>query len=247
MRDWKTLLKKLGFTEGEATVYLAALELGGATVQDLAKKAGVSRVTTYAAIERLTEAGLVATISKGGTKRVLYRAESTKRLIDAFSQRVAAMEATLETIRSHADELAMLEGGEKPVVKYFEGPEALAAIQSDILKTRPKTIDEYCNFDQLRKIYPTELRMDYFNALTKLKPKVRAVGISSSEMIVSPDPNREFISLNVKEHTFFGDITVYADKIAISTLRGKQIAILIESKDMAEMFRSMLGGYFKKK
>ncbi|MDQ5931887.1 MAG: HTH-type transcriptional regulator, sugar sensing transcriptional regulator [Patescibacteria group bacterium] len=247
MRDWKSLLKKLGFTEGEAAVYLAALELGGATVQDIAKKANVSRVTTYASIEKLHESGLISSLSKGMSKRVLYRAESPKRLIDAVAKRVAAMEETLATMKEHSDELDLLEGGEKPVVKYFEGPEALNAIQSDILATRPKTIDEFCNYDQLRKIYPTEERLEYFNALTKIKPRVRAAGISTSKTLTSPDPSLIFIALDDKIDNFVGDIVIYGDKVAISTLKGRQIAILIENRDIAKMFTVLMNGYFKNK
>ena len=46
MTQWNNLLKTLGFTESEAKIYLISLEMGPASVQDLARKAKVSRVTT---------------------------------------------------------------------------------------------------------------------------------------------------------------------------------------------------------
>lgn len=46
--DAKTLenkLKELGLADKEARVYLASLELGSDTVQNIAKKSGVNRAT----------------------------------------------------------------------------------------------------------------------------------------------------------------------------------------------------------
>jgi sugar-specific transcriptional regulator TrmB len=245
MRDWKSLLKKLGFTEGEAMVYIAALEMGSATVQDIAKKAKVSRVTTYAAIERLVHQGLITTVMKG--KRVLYHAEPPKRLIEVVSRHVASIESTLADIKDSVDELSLLQGGEKPAVKVFEGIEALTAIQSDILETRPSQIDEFGNFDQLRKLYPVETRKVFFDALKKIHPKTRAICVLSDKEVASGDPSAKTIRLDPAKHKFYGDISIYKDKVAISTLRGKQIAVLIRSSDVADMFRSLFDAFFEKK
>lgn len=52
-------LKNLGLNEKEARVYLAALELGEASVQEIAQKSGVKRVTAHVAIEKLKTEGLL--------------------------------------------------------------------------------------------------------------------------------------------------------------------------------------------
>lgn len=241
MRDWKALLKKLGFTEGESSVYIASLEMGAATVQDIAKKARVSRVTTYAAIERLVNQGLITTVTKG--KRTLYHAEPPKRLIEVVSRHVASIESTLEDIKDSVDELTLLQGGEKPVVKVFEGAEALHAIQEILLATKPKQIDEFANFDVLRAMYPIEERKEFFKKLAQAKPNTRGVGVLSGDL-AAPDPNGKIIRLDSKKHNFFGDLVVFGDNVAISTLRGKQVAILIENKDVADMMRSMFDVMF---
>ena len=59
--ELKNGLKELGFSEKESEVYLAMLELGPAAVQDIAKKAGVNRSTTYVMIESLKRRGLIST------------------------------------------------------------------------------------------------------------------------------------------------------------------------------------------
>src|SRR5438552_3905136 len=70
MVHWEKLLRSLGFTESEAKIYLLSLEMGATPVQDLAKKAKVSRVTTYTVIESLMADGLMSTVQKG--KKNLY-------------------------------------------------------------------------------------------------------------------------------------------------------------------------------
>lgn len=244
MRDWKALLKKLGFTEGEAAVYIASLETGAAPVQDIAKKARVSRVTTYAAIEKLLAQGLVTTVTKG--KRTLYHAEPPKRLVEVVSRHVATIAATLDDIKDSVGELALLQGGEKPVVKVYEGPEALQAIQDDILVSRPTHIDEYGNFDELRQLYPVESRKKFFETLKKQQPKTRAICILSDDEILSGDPHSRVLRVDPKQHPFSGDISVYGDKVSISTLRGKQFAVLITSKDIANMMRTLFDLLFEK-
>lgn len=46
-------LNSLGLSPNEAKVYLAALEMGTASAQDIAHKAGVIRTTGYSVLERL--------------------------------------------------------------------------------------------------------------------------------------------------------------------------------------------------
>lgn len=58
------LLKEFGFKEKEAAVYLGLLELGEAKVHDIARKAKISRPTTYEILEKLAEGGFVVSLEK---------------------------------------------------------------------------------------------------------------------------------------------------------------------------------------
>ncbi len=245
MRDWKNLLKKLGFTEGEVSVYLASLEMGAATVQDIAKKARVSRVTTYAAIERLVVQGLITTITKG--KRTLYHAEPPKRLIEVVSRHVAGIEATLSDIKDSVDELSLLQGGEKPAVKVYEGPDALAALQDDILNEKPETIDVVTNLMAVRSLYNPEQRKTYLKKeAPKYKSAIRVVGILPEDGGQWVGAVAVKIPLDRTKYNFAADITVYQNKVALSVLRGKQFMVLIESKDLSDAMRALFDQISKK-
>ena len=98
MMQWNTLLKSLGFTDSEARIYLLSLETGPSSVQDLAKKAKVSRVTTYAVIESLKKHGLMSSVEKG--KKTLYTAENPERLVSYVQSRMQVMQNTLREVES---------------------------------------------------------------------------------------------------------------------------------------------------
>lgn len=77
-------LRKLGLKEKEVAVYLAALELGFDSVQNIAKKAGLSRPTVYEIIKALTSKGLMREIKRQGTvqgERSYFAAESPDALL----------------------------------------------------------------------------------------------------------------------------------------------------------------------
>jgi len=63
----KNLLLELNFSEKEAQVYLALLELGGGKAHDIAKKTGLNRTTIYDIIEVLMQKGLISKYKKGAS------------------------------------------------------------------------------------------------------------------------------------------------------------------------------------
>ena len=71
-------LKSIGLEDKEARVYVAMLELGPATVLEIAGKAEVTRPTAYVVIEALKKMGLVNTETRG--KKQYFVAESPDQI-----------------------------------------------------------------------------------------------------------------------------------------------------------------------
>jgi sugar-specific transcriptional regulator TrmB len=241
MTSWDKLLHTLGFTDSESRLYLVSLEAGPATVQDLAKKAKISRVTAYAAIDALMRNGLMSTVQQG--KKRLLAAESPDRLIAFMHTRMQNMQTTLKEVEASVDELRLLQRGEKPIVKMFKGKEGIRAFQNDVLEVAPKAMEEIANFDECLRLYPTEAdgNQEYFDKLDKLRPKRRLIFYSNGEHKIRGGFPDEHIAI-IKEtgpSKFFADIQIYGNRIALSTLRGEIIYILIESQDLADAFREI--------
>lgn len=237
MMHWKKMLKSLGFTDSEGEVYLLFLEMGPSAVHDVAKRAGVSRMTTYTAIESLTKRGLVSSVNKG--RKTLYSAESPERLLSFVQTRVRDMETTLLEVQNTLDELKLKQRGEKPVVKMFEGPEALITIQNDLIESKPHQINEFGNLNIIRKLYPPHERVEFFKNLERINPKNQSILLDDTAKIgTHNNHDRELMILNPEKHKFNGNIFVYGNKIALSTFKSRQISVIIESEELVETLRA---------
>jgi sugar-specific transcriptional regulator TrmB len=100
MDDVKIALAELGLAAKEADTYLAMLELGPASVQDIAKKAGINRTTTYVMIEGLKKHGLVSTFERG--KKTLFSAENPEQLLDILTKETSVINAKKSKPRCRA-------------------------------------------------------------------------------------------------------------------------------------------------
>jgi len=120
-------LLKLGFSEGEAKTYMAALELGETSVARIAEKAKLERTTVYGFLEGLKKRGLVA-ISKRGNKTV-YRAENPKKLRGEIDEKWKLVETLLPELLSITNAI-----GQKPTVRFFDTKEGIIDIYRETLE-----------------------------------------------------------------------------------------------------------------
>jgi len=120
-------LRKLGLSEKEVRVYLAGLELGPSSVQKIAKKAKITRPTTYEIIKTLEEKGLF-TETKQKKKR-LFVAQSPERILGVMRIQKREIE---EKEREFIRVIAALESKyskEKEGAEVFKGREGLKALE----------------------------------------------------------------------------------------------------------------------
>lgn len=236
--NWKQLLKALGLTDSEAQIYLASLEMGPSSVQDIAKKAHVSRVTTYAVIEHLSARGLMSSVEKG--KKRVFAAESPERLVAVMQHRLQEMKTTLHEVEDALHELKLVQRGAKPVVKMFEGEEAFNAVFNDMAATKPSELDEFGNLDEVRKYVSHETSLKHLAQSLK-NTKRRLIYVSSQRQTgVSEASSAVSSYLPLKDHPCHGDIVLYGkNKVALSSLDGKPVSVIIESETIHEMMRTL--------
>jgi sugar-specific transcriptional regulator TrmB len=120
-------LERLGFSEGEARVYLAALELGETSVARIAQRAKVERTTTYLFLEALKRRGLIV-LSKQG-KKTVYAAESPKKLKAEVEEKSTFIDALLPELLSITNAIDV-----KPKVRFFESREEIYDIYRETLQ-----------------------------------------------------------------------------------------------------------------
>ncbi len=234
MSDHKSLLRSIGLNESEVDVYLSALETGPSQAQSLVKKSGFSRPATYQAIEQLVKKGLMTSVQQG--KRFLYAAEPPERLVNYGKSQVNNLAVKVGEIEQSLDDLRLMQHGERPAVKFYEGIQGLKAILQDLADTKPDSTLEIANMDSVRDVFSAEELHSVQRVLVKFKAKGRAL---MSGKVTTIRPGVEARLLPKGEFNFHGDILVYGNKIAMVSFKGKMVGVVIENPVLAETYRAL--------
>jgi len=234
-------LKNLGLSEKEAKVYLAMLELGPATIMQIAQKAEINRPTAYVQIESLKKMGLVSTQMRG--KKQFFIAENPEHFTMLIEKEKKMLEEKKEELQKILPELKTLFNlsGQKPIVRYFEGKNGLLRMKEEFLKTRSKEILAISPIDDVFTIFP-----DHQTAYTmrRVQKKIRAKLIyTSSRGKIFKEENKEILSetkfVPSDKLSLTVDITIFDDKVALSALKGKIGGTIIQHLEIANSFRAL--------
>jgi len=233
-------LQEIGLNEKEAIVYLALLQVDAASVIDIAKKTSINRSTVYVVLEGLMKKGLVSETKSG--KKVHYQAESPERLTAfvegqrmVFEERSRRLPDIIPQIKS-----VQRASGERPMVKYFEGREA--ALSSYLLffnSLENEGVGYFLfNRDLIEEVFsPNEIA-----SIQSIRPSknVKAESLYTSEKTTLPTNGlSERIKIDGEKYPISCDISIYEDRILIITM-GKSIStVFIQSKDIADTFKSL--------
>ena len=143
---------KLGLSDKEAKVYLAALELGSGTAQMIAGKAGVNRATTYVVIESLMKMGLMSTYDEG--KKTFFTASPPEKLREFLENQESKVREKINILNGIIPELSSFVRsghGQRTVGNHERSGEsekerdALIDSLADSLSSILKTVEKYKN------------------------------------------------------------------------------------------------------
>lgn len=239
--DIPRILKKSGLEEREAKLYLAALELGGGTVQKISKQAGLGRVGSYYTLEKLVSQGLFSVAYE--RKRQRFIPESPKRLVELAKERTQELVQSLPEILSLTNTIS-----NKPVIRYFEGHEGIAQVLFDPLETLLK----FSKKDRI--IYAYVSAESAFYALPEEQERFIQKRISLKIPIKWIAPNTELArELKEKDEQSYREMrlvppnhfslptemNIYGNKVSLIGEKGTQIAVTIEHPEIAKTQREI--------
>lgn len=234
MKDLTPALRSLGLADSEIKTYLAAFEEGASTVIDLAKKTRLSRQATYSAIEDLTKRGLMSHVVHG--KKKLYSAEHPRKLVTYARQRATQMQEQISDLENSIPELELQMGGERPVVKVYEGKEGIQAIIEEMRKSVRGEYLEMTDLDSMYKVLSPEDLKPLREAVSKMETNSKCIYIGTP-ITQRPAADRYFLPKEIGG--FKSNITIFSDKVIIVTFEGKMTSLIIESATAARAFRTM--------
>jgi len=199
-------------------------------------------------LESLGQRGLVTHYKE--EKKTLFSAEPPRqllRLLEKEREVIDEREHSLEKILPELQVLMKAAGG-RPSVRYFGGREGLHAMRQEIIMyTKPgDVIYNFTPVEHLHAVFPQDL--DSFvpqrvskgimakTIFTTRSEKVRNLfldrfrrkGGLSEVRYVSPD-----------KFPVSSGMTIYMDRVAIGSFTGKLMGVIIESRPMADMMRSL--------
>lgn len=232
-QNFHMLLMSAGLLPSEAKVYLSARELGSSTAQNIATKAKISRTATYEAIELLQKRGLVSVSTIG--KKHLFSAEDPERIVEYLKKEQQRAQTTLHDIERSVEGIWLLSGGSRPIMKVYEGEEALHAYFSHVASVKPKEWLEISNLDDVYRHLDEKTLLKARDAFSGLSPET--FRLLHRGKLRNPIRGIQYREVTSSLGDFHGNIAVYDDCIALVTYVGKLTSIIIESPALAETMR----------
>lgn len=235
-------LKNIGLSEKEAKVYLANLELGPASVADIAKEAGINRATTYVILEKLLMHGLCGNYDQD--KKTLYAANSPESLEGIFEVQKKEIDEKRKNLEKIIPQLRLIDNQKtgKPVVKFFEGSLGMGSSLIELYNSIPNEVSA----EPIRMFYPMDQKNIFYSDQElvrlremRLKKKIKTKVLCTSLNNVESTSDGERLKIDKEQFPITADINIYKDTVRIASLGKKISSILIKDKEIANTLKSL--------
>lgn len=231
-QDLVKILESAGFTEKEAEVYLALLELGKANVTEIAKASGLKRGIIYVILEGLMKRGYASELPE--RKINTYQAMDPSAIVNNLRLSWRNFSEMLPIFRSLGNS-----GKKRPRISYHETKEGILNAWEEM--NHPGSNAFFISsYERIEKHFPGAIA-DWVDRARKgiLKAKCRHL---IADMPYERQLAQEFLSINQEVRVMpelqgiLMDFTIYDNKLAITSLGEEPFIVVIES---AELVASM--------
>lgn len=231
------LLTDLGLTYYDAETYAALLRMESTSIRKIAADTGINRGTTYEALKRLTDMGLVSVRQIG--KREHYSAESPEMIYEIIRDKRRDLLEISEVAKNVIPDLlarkASMEG--RPLVRYYEGEAGVTTILKDVLQTcRVMEDPEYIAYSSSRVRHYLYRQFPQFTdrrIAEGIKVKVIAIGAGGDEV---PKAERKWLP-EPAEAEISSYTIVYGKKVATISIAADDTpyGVIVEDAGAARM------------
>lgn len=232
-------LEEVGFSGKEVAVYLALLEVGKGSVLSISKISGVDRTTTYRVLQSFLTMPIAQTFEE--EKKTKWAALNPRYLVDYVQKKkriVTELFPDLEALYNLSEE--------KPKLVYFEGKEGLADLVATMVKetkargemisfSAPGAASGYYSTKRFEKISNDRAKKQIMTRI--LIPSIEGVpGYKEGEDWKNW---RHIKIVDANKFPFKASFNVWNNKVALLTTKNHPIGVVVESKDIADTFRSI--------
>lgn len=240
--DFVELLRKLGFNENKAKVYLACLELGQATASEIAKRANIVRTTVYKILEELKNEGFVDADAKAHGQT--FKAQSPKKLIEYLEKQKNMAESFLPDFLNIFSETKF-----KPKLKFYEGKEGVKKVFEDILNYKDITVMTFSPIKNVLQLFGKTYSRHFTEKRVQQKILRKDLRQCTDEKYNTDEwefyAAEKSLMREVKflptDLVFNSLVQVYENKVAVILSERENFAFIVESKELSEFMKKIFG------
>ncbi len=229
-------LEKIGLSDKEAKVYIAALELGKFSVLSLANKTGIKRPTCYLILDELIKRGLISTFPKA--KKVIYMAEHPNALLKQIADAYATAKELMPELQS-----LMTTSHERPELRVYSGQKGIQNIYELMLD---EGFDLYyiTSTKELVEAAGKDFIDDWIARRIKKGVKTFRISVWEKEMHEIPlyrgsRENMRTVRFAPKGFTTPYTIYIYGKKVAFISTKKDLFGFIVESADLAISMKAL--------
>ena len=208
-------------------------EVGSASVQKIARQAGLARSTVYELLEILQLRGFVSTFMR---KHIRYFSAQepaqivrlAQQQVDSLKQALPQLEAVIGTSRV------------RPTIRFYQGKEQMKIILEEVLDEAEEMLSFSSAEDLFREL--GDYYYEFVKRRVKKKIPARVLTLESKKARERQERGpKELRTVKILSPTynFHGQTIIWKSKIAMFSFVGDLVAVVIESKDLADMEKAM--------
>lgn len=235
LMDLLNQLAQLGISGKRARFYLAALELGEASITAVAERAAIGRTTAYDILDGLINEGLLKQIEKSDKTYVV--AEDPAVLIRNIEQRMRLAQEALPEIQAIYGRSLY-----KPRIRYYGGQSGIQTVLNDTLNCRSGELCGILSKVELLRAPGDDFMKGHIRRRIEAGLKLRVVRSPSEEIDDSwqtTEKELREVRFSPQGVPFTMTSYIYDDKVAYISSRRENFALLIQSQEFAGLQKAL--------
>lgn len=224
-----TLLKELGFNEKEAKIYISLLELGEATLKNIADNSLIPRTSLYTPVKTLIKKGLIEFYKRKG--RNYYVAVTPERFLHLEQAKIKLLDENLFQLKA-----GMGIGVSAPKIRFFEGKDGIKLLLDEILNEK-RPFRAITSIEDMNRIAGDYFKNFIRNRIQQnLHVDLLTNRSSEAQVLKSTDAQEQRETRFVPARYNFNTANyIFGNKVAMISLKQEPIVgILIEDKSIAQ-------------
>lgn len=231
--DIVQLLKKIGLSKRQAQIYVALLEIGKGSVQEIADQSGLKRTSIYPNLEVLKERGVL--FESKIDAHTYYLPEDPEQLVSTLKDQTEELSHALNSLSEHANK-------QRSHVQFHSGSDGFKKIWNTIFTS---DIKEFLIITDPREFRGFVQNKYIVHSLIKKKVDM---GIHSRQLIAFSEDAKNIVAKDSEEnreskmlphqHKIPYTTIIFDNKVALISPMPENIIMIIESESYARTQRS---------